>query len=120
MWVSATVAPSARDSASTPASHPRSIDEAYNSPELAADYTRQKSQTHGKGIVLMHDFQHATAEAAMDLLNDLKAGGYKIVFMKPKFSVTTIASYDEAILKQLKGPMTDTRPTSSVVHTISE
>ena len=56
----------------------------------------------------------------MDLLNDLKAGGYKIVFMKPKYSVTTVASYDEAILKQLKGPMTDTRPTSSVVRTISE
>jgi hypothetical protein len=45
---------------------------------------------------------HATAEAAMDLLNDLKAGGYKIVFMKPKFSVTTIGSYDEWILKQMK------------------
>jgi hypothetical protein len=57
---------------------------------------------------------------ALDLLNDLKAGGYKIGFMQPKYSVTTIASYDEAILKQLKGPMTDTRPTSSVVRTISE
>jgi hypothetical protein len=55
-----------------------------------------------------------------DLLNDLKAGGYKIVFMKPKYSVTTIASYDEVILKQLKGPMPDSRPTSSVVRTISE
>jgi hypothetical protein len=70
--------------------------------------------------VLVHDFQRATAEAAMDLLNDLKAGGYKIVFMKPKYSVTTIASYDEAILKQLKGPMPDGRPTSSVVRTMSE
>jgi hypothetical protein len=38
----------------------------------------------------------------MDLLNDLKAGGYKIVFMKPKFSVTTIGSYDEWIMKQMK------------------
>ena len=28
----------------------------------------------------------------MDLLNDLKAGGYKVVFMKPRFPVTTIAS----------------------------
>ncbi len=56
----------------------------------------------------------------MDLLNDLKAGGYKSVFMKPKFSVTTIAAY-EAILKQAKGPGgDDSRPTSSVVRTISE
>ena len=56
----------------------------------------------------------------MDLLNDLKAGGYKVVFMKPKFAVTTIASYDEAIMKQVKGPVSDGRPTSSVVRTISE
>src|SRR5258706_13342428 len=89
-------------------------------PEQVRHSVMEKLKKHGKGIVLVHDFQHATAEAAMDLLNDLKAGGYKIVFMKPKHSVTTIASYDEAILKQLKGPMTDTRPTSSVVHTISE
>ena len=34
-----------------------------------------KLGTHGKGIVLLHDCQHATAEAATDLLNDLKAGG---------------------------------------------
>jgi len=30
--------------------------------------------------------------------------GYKVVFMKPKFAVATIASYDEAITKQVKGP----------------
>ena len=42
-----------------------------------------KLKKHGKGIALMHDFQHATAQAAAELLNDLKAGGYKIVFMKP-------------------------------------
>jgi uncharacterized protein (DUF302 family) len=90
----------------------------------SAEQVRQavmaKLKKHGKGIVLMHDFQHATAEAAMDLLNDLKAGGYKIVFMQPKFAVTTIAAYDEAILKQVKGPTPDTRPTSSVVRTINE
>jgi peptidoglycan-N-acetylglucosamine deacetylase len=53
----------------------------------------------GKGIVSMHDFQHATAEAAMDLLNDLKAGGYKIVLMRPKKQVKTIAEYDAVIAK---------------------
>jgi hypothetical protein len=68
----------------------------------------EKLKKHGKGIVLVHDFQRATAEAAMDLLNDLKAGGYKIVFMQPKFAVTTIASYDEAIMKQVKGPVSGT------------
>jgi peptidoglycan/xylan/chitin deacetylase (PgdA/CDA1 family) len=97
-----------------------SFDFKMRKPEQVRQSVMDKLKKHGKGIVLVHDFQHATAEAAMDLLNDLKAGGYKIVFMKPKYSVTTIASYDEAILKQLKGPMTDTRPTSSVVRTISE
>jgi hypothetical protein len=40
--------------------------------------------------------------------------------MKPKFPVTTIASYDEQILKLVKGPGGDARPTASVVRTISE
>jgi peptidoglycan/xylan/chitin deacetylase (PgdA/CDA1 family) len=98
-----------------------SFDFKMRKPEQVRQSVMEKLKKHGKGIVLMHDFQHATAEAAMDLLNDLKAGGYKVVFMKPKFSVTTIASYDEAILKQVKGPAGgDARPTSSVVRTISE
>ena len=97
-----------------------SFDFKMRKPEQVRQSVMEKLKKHGKGIVLVHDFQHATAEAAMDLLNDLKAGGYKIVFMQPKYAVTTIPSYDEAILKQLKGPMTDTRPTSSVVRTISK
>jgi hypothetical protein len=80
----------------------------------------EKLKQRGKGVVLLQDFKHATAEAAMDLLNDLKASGYKIVFMKPKYSITTIASYDEAILNKLQGPMRDARQTSSVVRTINE
>jgi len=69
---------------------------------------------------VLHDFQHATAEATVDLLNDLKAGRYKVAFIKPRFAVTTIASYDEVIMKQEKGFMSDGRSTSSVVRTISE
>src|SRR5262245_46807961 len=97
-----------------------SFDFKMTKPEQVRQSVMEKLKKHGKGIVLVHDFQCATGEAAMDLFNELKAGGYKFVVMKPKYSVTTIASYDEAILKQLKGPMTDTRPTSSVVRTISE
>ena len=41
--------------------------------------------------------------------------------MKPKSPVTTIASYDEEILKLTKGPGgADAKPTSSVVRTIAE
>jgi hypothetical protein len=89
-------------------------------PEQVRQSVLAKLKKHGKGIVLMHDFQHATAEATADLLKDLKAAGYKIVFMKPKFPVKTIASYDELILKQMKTSGGDGRPTSSVVRTISE
>ena len=68
----------------------------------------------------MHDFQRGTAEASMELLNQLKADGYKIVFMRPKAPVTTIAAYDEAILKEEKLPTLVERPTSSVIRDVSE
>ena len=97
-----------------------SFDFKMRKPEQVRQSVMAKLKKHGKGIVLLHDFQHATGDGAMELLSDLKAGGYKVVFMKPKFPVTTIASYDEAILKQVKGPVSDGRPTSSVVKTISE
>jgi peptidoglycan/xylan/chitin deacetylase (PgdA/CDA1 family) len=74
----------------------------------------------GKGIILMHDFQKHTAEAMPTLLRRLKAGGYKIVQIKAKKSVETIASYDEALLKDTKIPPVSSRPVSSVVQTISE
>jgi peptidoglycan-N-acetylglucosamine deacetylase len=97
-----------------------SFDFKMRKPEQVRQAVLAKLKKFGKGIVLMHDFQHATAEASADLLKDLKAGGYKIVFMKPKFPVTTIASYDDVILKQMKTSGGDGRPTSSVVRTISE
>jgi peptidoglycan/xylan/chitin deacetylase (PgdA/CDA1 family) len=75
---------------------------------------------HGKGIALMHDFQSVTAAAILDLLNDLKAGGYRVVFMKPKAPLATLAAYDEQVLKDVKLPTVDSRPTSTVVRTIAE
>src|SRR5262245_48332906 len=99
-----------------------SFDFKMRKPEQVRQSVMAKLKKHGKGIVLLHDFQHATGEAAMDLLNDLKAGGYKVVFMKPKFPVTTIASYDQQILNTVegRGGGGDGRPTSSVVRTIAE
>jgi peptidoglycan/xylan/chitin deacetylase (PgdA/CDA1 family) len=97
-----------------------SFDFKMRKPDQVRHSVMAKLKKHGKGIILMHDFQHATAEAAADLLKDLKAGGYRVVFMKPKDTVKTIASYDELILKDQKVPTVSTRPTSSVIHTISE
>jgi peptidoglycan/xylan/chitin deacetylase (PgdA/CDA1 family) len=99
-----------------------SFDFKLRKPEQVRQSVMAKLKKHGKGIVLMHDFQHATAEAAAALLNDLKAGGYKVVFMKPKDSVKTIASYDEKIMKQMQVSSggADNRPTTSVIRTINE
>jgi len=96
-----------------------SFDFKMRKPEQVRKSVMDKLKKHGKGIVLMHDFQHATAQAAMDILNDLKAGGYKVVFMKPKAPVQTVASYDEWVTKFV-GPGASGPPTSSVVRTISE
>ena len=54
-----------------------------------------------------------------ELLNQLRAGGYKIVHLKAKDPAVTLAQYD-ARLKDQKFPTLDGRPTASVVRTISE
>jgi peptidoglycan/xylan/chitin deacetylase (PgdA/CDA1 family) len=97
-----------------------SFDFTMRKPEGVVKNVMAKLQKNGKGIVLMHDFQGPTAQAVPDLLNQLKAGGYKIVHMKAKDAVKTIAQYDEAIAKEIKLPTVTDRPTSSVVRTISE
>lgn len=54
----------------------------------------QQLASKGKGIILMHDIQQSTASGIAGLLNDLKAGGYKIVHIVPDKPITTLASYD--------------------------
>ena len=97
-----------------------SFDFKMRKPDQVIKSVTTKLQKHGKGIVLMHDFQHATAQALPELLAQLKAGGYKIVHMKAKDTVKTIAKYDEEVAKDIKLPTVSDRPTSSVVRTISE
>jgi len=77
-----------------------------------------KLKKRGKGIVLMHDFQHVTAEALPELLRQLKAAGFKIVHMVPRQPVATVAKYDEMVSQQDKLSVTNTRPETSVVRTI--
>jgi peptidoglycan/xylan/chitin deacetylase (PgdA/CDA1 family) len=74
----------------------------------------------GKGIILMHDFQKHTAEALPELLRRLKAGGYKVVQIKAKAPMQTLAEYDELVLKDAKVPVSSARPVSSVVQTVSQ
>jgi len=79
-----------------------------------------KLEKHGKGIVLMHDFQKHTAEALPELLKQMKAAGYKIVAVRAKQPVQSIAMYDEMLLKEVKLPTVSQRPTASVVKDVAE
>jgi peptidoglycan/xylan/chitin deacetylase (PgdA/CDA1 family) len=97
-----------------------SFDFKARNPQQVIDVTMKKLDKLGKGIILMHDFHKHTAEALPALLRKLKAGGYKVVQMKAKAPVETIARYDEEVLKDAKLPTVSSRPVSSVVQTISE
>jgi 3-dehydroquinate dehydratase len=95
-----------------------SFDFKMRKPEQVVKSVMAKLQKHGKGIVLMHDFQKATAEAVPQLLAELKAGGYKIVHMRPKAAVVSLPQYDEELLKEAKLPTVSQRPVSSVVRDV--
>jgi peptidoglycan/xylan/chitin deacetylase (PgdA/CDA1 family) len=97
-----------------------SFDFKARNPQQVIDVTMKKLDKLGKGIILMHDFHKHTAEALPELLHKLKAAGYKVVQMKAKAPVQTLAQYDEEILKDAKLPTVSSRPVSSVVQTISE
>jgi peptidoglycan-N-acetylglucosamine deacetylase len=79
-----------------------------------------KLEKSGKGIILLHDFQRHTAEALPSLLRRLKAGGYKVVQMKAKTALQTLAEYDEALVKEMKLPVASTRRVNDVVQTVME
>lgn len=97
-----------------------SFDFKASKAQTIIDSVMKKVDKLGKGIILMHDFQKHTAEALPELLRKLKAGGYKVVHMRAKAPVQTIAEFDESIVKDLKLPTVSSRPVSSVVQTISE
>lgn len=97
-----------------------SFDFKASKADKIVDTVMSKLDKHGKGIVLMHDFQKHTAEALPELMKRLKAGGYKIVQVKAKAPVQTIAQYDEEVVKSLKLPTVSSRPLNSVVQTIAE
>jgi peptidoglycan/xylan/chitin deacetylase (PgdA/CDA1 family) len=95
-----------------------SFDFKMRKPEQVVSAVMTKLKKFGKGIVLMHDFQTATAHAVPDLLAQLKAEGYKIVHMRAKDPIVSLAEFDEAVKKEQKLPTVSTRPTSSVIRTV--
>ena len=97
-----------------------SFDFKIHKPELVIKSVMSKLEKHGKGIILMHDFQRGTAEAMPELIRQLKAGGYKVVHVVAREAVTALPKYDDMITQQDKLSVNNSRPVSSVVRTIGE
>lgn len=95
-----------------------SFDFKFRTPETMVKAVLAKLDKAGKGIVLLHDFQKHTAAGTMDLLNELQARGFKIVHMRARAPVTTLAEWDDKARAEFKAPAGDTRPTSAVVRTV--
>jgi peptidoglycan-N-acetylglucosamine deacetylase len=97
-----------------------SFDFRIKNPDQIVTSVMGKLKKDGKGIILMHDFQRATAQALPELLSELKANGYKIVQLTAKSSIETLPEYDAMMSQEIKGGTANARPTASVVRTVSE
>jgi peptidoglycan/xylan/chitin deacetylase (PgdA/CDA1 family) len=95
-----------------------SFDFKLRKPEQIIKSIMTKLEKHGKGIVLMHDFQSGTAHAVPQLLAELKSGGYKIVHLRSRVEIRTLPQYDEELQKNQRLPTVSQRPTSIVVRDI--
>jgi peptidoglycan/xylan/chitin deacetylase (PgdA/CDA1 family) len=97
-----------------------SFDFKRQSAEELVKNVMKRLDKKGKGILLMHDIQPHTAKAMPGLLAALKAGGYKVVQMKAKDELKTLAEYDTLIEKDVKGlpAVGSERPMSSIVKTV--
>jgi len=96
-----------------------SFDFKMRKPEQVVKSVMTKLEKHGKGIILMHDFQHATSEAMPELLKRLKEGGYKVVQITGKTPTEPKPEYVAQVMKEIGGGLDEARPMSSVIKTIS-
>jgi peptidoglycan/xylan/chitin deacetylase (PgdA/CDA1 family) len=99
-----------------------SFDFKRTKPDALVKRIMSSLDKRGKGIILMHDIQPHTAAAMPKLLQELKAGGYKVVHMVAKEPIQTLPEYDEKVLKDMQSSMPTAlsdRPMTSVVKTIS-
>ena len=97
-----------------------SFDFKLRRPDEVVKSIMTKLDKRGKGVILMHDFQHATAEAMPELILQLKAGGYKVVHLVSRQALTTIPKYDEIVMQQNKLSLNNTRPEALVVRTLGQ
>jgi len=97
-----------------------SFDFTMRKPEQVVRSVMTKLEKHGKGIVLLHDFQRATSQALPELLHQLEANGYRIVHMVPKAPLQTIAQFDEMLSRNNQLAVVSAGHGSTVVRTIRE
>ena len=95
-----------------------SFDFKMRKPEQVVKSVMTKLEKHGKGIILMHDFQHATSEALPEILKKLKDGGYKVVQITGKTPIEPKPEYVQMVMKEIGGGLDEARPMSSVIKTI--
>ena len=96
-----------------------SFDFKMRKPEQVIASVMGKLEKKGKGIVLMHDFQQATAHGTAGLLKQLKDKGYKVVQIVGKTPLEPQKEYVDLVLKEIGGGIEVARPMSSVIETIS-
>jgi peptidoglycan/xylan/chitin deacetylase (PgdA/CDA1 family) len=96
-----------------------SFDFKMRRPEQVVKSVMAKLAKHGKGIILMHDFQHATSEAVPELFKQMKAAGYKVVQVVGKTPLEPLPEYTKMVMKEIGGGLEAARPMSSVIKTIS-
>ncbi len=95
-----------------------SFDFKARKPEQVVHAVMDRLTKHGKGIMLMHDFQHATSEAVPEILKELKAKGFKIVRVVAKKPLEPKPEYVKMVIKEMGGGLDEARPMSSVIKTI--
>ena len=88
-------------------------------PEQVHKAVMDRLTKHGKGIILMHDFQRPTSEAIAGILQDLKKNGFKIVQVVAKKPLEPLPEYVTMVEKEMGGGLSEARPMSSVIKTIS-
>jgi peptidoglycan/xylan/chitin deacetylase (PgdA/CDA1 family) len=88
-------------------------------PEQVLHSVQERLTKHGKGIILMHDFQHATSEAVPQILSWLKQNKFKIVQVVAKKPLEPLPEYTKMVIKEMGGGLDEARPMSSVIKTIS-